>query len=463
MDLLVIAFYLSVLSYYLGTLIYMLPIPFYGLKKWGPQLMIDGIFSAILVFSYTFILWLINYMGIILGIDWNSFYQWLFNEVNTLVTTIVMLKLVGIGLSSIGLSFLSNSMLSPLISSLTYLLIFLVTVSMLVTALVYLAPTLLALGILLHSIPFRITRSSGAMLISLIVVFSIGTPLMPEFINLITPPTMYVLPTSNGFVFANIFVYGRDYRGLSYSLYEIYDARNNKLLARYQTDINGYINASSLETGIPYIKHRVRICFAGYYYEAMVDPSKYNSSNGSFNISMVIPNIIVIRPLRIVVLENLDNYNYLHIDYVNSTTIHLVLNTSSTASLLLIMLGNDNALFFMDSMLKQPVESYSYEWGGVGFLAENFTIPVGYHNIYLTILGSTYPKPSFEEILYGKDYLGISRNDLTNLVYPVVTLIYRLFIGPLIYVSILFSASLALSKLLGGSSSRIARIVVTGI
>lgn len=452
------AFYLSVLSYYLGVLIYMLPLPFYGLKKWAPQLMIDGVFSAVLVFSYTFILWIIEYIGGILGSDWNSYYSWLVNEINVIVTTILMLKLIGVGLSSIGLGFIASSMISPLVSSLTYLLMFLVTVSILVTALVTLSPIILSLGILLHSVPFRITRSSGAMLISLVIIFSIGTPLMPKFIDIISPSTL-VGVNNEGFVFAEIHIYGNNSRGVPYCLYEIYSL-SDELLARYRSDVDGLINASTVETGIPYNKQRIKIDIAGYYYEEIIDPRMYPSSGGIVNISIIVDNLVVIEPLRYLVVMNYNDFNIL---YMEDSLIYLEINALENTSIILIGLESDSFVLIIDGVQAEPSTTYSYEWGGVEFKALEYILSSGSHLVEIVYVLSGTSEPVFDEVYYGRDTLGIGANDLTNFVYPISILIYKLFLAPMIYLSILFSASLALAKLLGGSSSRIARVVVAGL
>lgn len=158
----------------------MLPIPFYGLKKWAPQLMIDSIFSAILIFSYATILYIIRYISRIIGTDWNAFYLWSAKEIGAIAGTMASLRLIGSALVSMNLKFVSSSIISPLISSLTYLLIFFITLTTLLTALRIYAPTLIAIGLLLHSIPFRLSRSAEAMIISTVIVFSIAAPLMPR-------------------------------------------------------------------------------------------------------------------------------------------------------------------------------------------------------------------------------------------------------------------------------------------
>ena len=460
MDLLVLAFYLSVLSYYLGVLIYVLPIPFYGLKRWAPQLMIDGVFSAILVFSYNTIKWVMKYIGGLLGVDWSSYYTWLAGEINIVLGSIITLKVIGTGLSSIGLNFLANSLISPLISSLTYLLIFLVTVSTLITVLTTLSDTLLALGIALHAVPFRLTRSSGATIISLIIVFSIGTPLMPQFIDSISVNTSLAHKLGYGYLLAKITVY--DYTGdpIPYYLYEVY-SENKTLLARYLADANGVVNATSIYKGIPFARHYISVKLAGYEYWQELDPGTYsNVSTTHVVIKLVLKDIIVLRPLRFTTLFNIDNYT---VTYKDETLLNIHVNTRHRGYMIVVGLANDQLFVYSGDAVIAPSETYSYTWGYVDFKAHNYSLGPGQYRLTIVISGDSEEKPFFEEKYYARDTLGLLANEAASLVYPISLLIFRLFIAPIIYLSILFSAALALSRILGGSSPKIARVLVSGV
>ena len=92
---LLIAFYLSVLSYYLGTLLYMIPLPFYSIKKWAPTLMVDGIFSATLVFTYTIIMCIIDYFSNMLGSDWVGLYTWISLKTGIVVSLMAVRNIIG--------------------------------------------------------------------------------------------------------------------------------------------------------------------------------------------------------------------------------------------------------------------------------------------------------------------------------------------------------------------------------
>lgn len=460
MDFLVIAFYLSLLTYYIGVLIYMLPLPFYGIKKWAPQLMSDSIFSAFLIFSYSFIQWLIKYLGGVLGADWDAYYSWVLNETNVLVSLIVTFKIIGAGLSMVGLQFIASSLISPLISSLVYVLLFILTFTALVTALKILAPSLLALGILLYSIPFRITRSSGAMLISLVIVFSIATPLLPQFIDTVTTsPVLKGVVSEYGLYLANITVYDSSGTPVPYFLYNIYV--NHTLVARYLADENGVIDASDIEKGVPYTNHTAVVVLAGYSYRTRIDPSKHPKVNESYGlIEITLPNLFLIKPLRFTAV-----FGYSDLQVVEKGDSYIVFKVTvpSNATVVVVGLNTDALQVLLDSYVINPFESDEYVWGGVNFRANQYHIPPGQHLVIVIISGEGELKPEFDEIYYARDTLGLSIDNPLSLVIPVTTMIYQLLLGPVIYVSILFSASIGLARILGGTSSRIARVVVMGI
>jgi len=463
MDLLALAFYLSVLTYYLGVLIRALPIPLYGVKRWAPQLMIDGLFSAILVFSYRVILWLIEYMSSILGASWPNYQLWLLSEVNIIVGMIATLQLLGAALSSAGLNFLANALISPLISSLTYLLTFLVTVSALAGIIAMFSNTLIALGLVLHAIPFRLARASGATLIALVVVFTIGIPLMPQFVESIT--SSFSTPSQIGYGYALAEIRGFDSTGspTPFYLYEIY-SENETLLARYVADEHGVVNTVSPYKGIPSAKHIAYVKYAGYEYRLEIDPRAYETRSDVYSsiitINITLPNIVVLRTLRYVSLFNV--YSYI-ITYRNSTMASLNVSALSGGYIVVVCLASDTVSVYVDNSTAPLLWMYEYSWGGVRLVARSYELPYGEHSIDVFIDGVESPKPVFDEVYYARDTLKLSPSEVLPLVYPVSLLILKLFIAPIIYLAILFTSTLALARLLGGSSTRIARILVSGV
>ncbi len=440
----------------------MLPIPIYGLKKWAPQLMVDGVFSAILVFSYSLIMWLIHYFSGILGSDWNMYSEWLLKEINIVVGVILLFKAIGISLSSMGLSFLANSLLSPLISSLTYLLVFLLTVSTLVYALYTLSHTLIAVGLVLHSIPFRITRSSGAMLISVVIIFSIGVPLMPSFVDLISNNVVEQVDENKyGVVYADLIVTDLVNNGISYSVIEFRGTDQN-LLARYLANVVGYVDSSDIDKGIPSEKTCVSIDIVGYKYSFIITPKDLvEKKNDKLVLPIKLNNVISIKPLHYMVFMGFHgNVSMVSITKSSGT---IIVNSTTEYVLLLILPTEDDGKILLDNSSIEPNDVVEYKWGNINFKAYKYIVSAGNHTISYEVRGNYCSKPVIDEVYYTRDTLGISIDKPVYFINIVSSLIYRIFIGPIVYVSILFTASTALAKLLGGSSSKIARIVVTGV
>ena len=69
------ALYLSSLTYFLGVLIYMLPLPFRGLKEWGPTLIKDAIYVTVWVSIYNYVISFAQGLLSIIGASWNSFFN----------------------------------------------------------------------------------------------------------------------------------------------------------------------------------------------------------------------------------------------------------------------------------------------------------------------------------------------------------------------------------------------------
>ena len=175
---LTIAFYLSVLTYYIGVLILALPIPWYGIKKWGPILIVDGIKSAILVFSFNIIILSVAYISEVIGINWYNFNAWIVGKISELVLLYTFLFSLQTVASKV-ISGITGIFTSPLLSLITYSIILLETF-LIVGAVVYsYCSKFIAIGILLHNIPFRISRAAGSTLIAFAIIY----------FNRITPTT----------------------------------------------------------------------------------------------------------------------------------------------------------------------------------------------------------------------------------------------------------------------------------
>jgi len=457
-NLIIIAYYLSVLGYYLGVLIYMLPIPFYGLKKWAPQLMIDSVFSAILIFSYTLIMNVIKYFSSIIGADWNAFYLWSIKEIGMIAGTMTSLRLMGSALASMNLKFVSSSLISPLISSLTYLLIFFITLVTLLTALRMYAPVLIAIGLLLHAVPFRLSRSAGAMIIATVIIFTIAAPLMPAFISSITPSLYQQIEYGREIVSSKIVVEDALSHRVPYALIEIHN-RNGVLLAKYVTGADGEILVGS-DKGIPNSTSYWSIIYGPYNYTVQIGPKQYHWFNETFCLVKIkLPDIIVLSEY---VFVKLPTHSRVIISRLNASYVVISVSKQGASDLFIVYPRNIDVNITVSNnatLYKQ----YGYGWYNISFVVRdyrfnnNVTVNISFSG--QTIMGP----PSTTEYPYMNYLVRQKISSPSTLIIPITQFIYSVFIGPMVYVAILLSSSYALARLLGGAEPRIARLIITGI
>lgn len=198
MHLLLIAYYLSILTFYLGVLIYALPIPLTGLKKWGPKLITDAFFIAILTLSLNTIVNVAEYLRALAGGSWEVFLLQI-KSVIAFRTVIVFLFSIFSNIFSKflpGINRLITLITNPILTSL-YSNMLLYSIATVVYRGIWL---LSSLGIFLMAIPFRIARNAGAFIFSFALVFYIALPLYPSFyrILLYSPSTPLETPIIYG-------------------------------------------------------------------------------------------------------------------------------------------------------------------------------------------------------------------------------------------------------------------------
>ncbi len=256
-EVLELAFYLGLLNYFLGNLIKALPIPMTTVKKIGLGMIKDSLAIWILASSFTLILNTIEYVRGVLGISWTPLWAWFGIQTATIIGYINALKALG---SVLG-GFL-GSVVGPLISSAVSILTTALTSIMALQILSVVVNTrgveILALGIVLYSVPLRIFRRSGSLLISFIVVFSIALPGLPGFVeflstNIASSEASAVY--SQGIAYPNIYV--RDLTGspMGYGLLHFYDADmevgDGEPIAIYPLSSNGSIVMRNISWGLP--------------------------------------------------------------------------------------------------------------------------------------------------------------------------------------------------------------------
>jgi hypothetical protein len=184
LEILYLAQNVALLTYFLGVLLYALPIPVYGIKKWAPKLVNDGIYASVWINSYVGLLYFITYLMQLLGISWQNFFEWL-NKILGLELQLYLIIRSTYILASSTPDPAFTIFLSPIsvfFSFLTGLITITETIIILSKIIYQYTPIFISIGILLLSIPFRIGRGIGASLISSFTVFYIGLPYLPIFL-----------------------------------------------------------------------------------------------------------------------------------------------------------------------------------------------------------------------------------------------------------------------------------------
>jgi len=183
-----IAINISALTYVLGSLFYGLPIPLYGLKKWGPKMMSDAIYAAVWINIYGFIISFLNQLQTMLGINWDYFYNLLVNlevQLFYLMTTLKSIYYIVINaqLSAAATLFIPLLQFSAFITDIILLIQFIIDLGIFIQNSYML---LIAIGVLLISLPFRMGKGIGGTLISSSMVFYVGLPYLPIFMKNMT-------------------------------------------------------------------------------------------------------------------------------------------------------------------------------------------------------------------------------------------------------------------------------------
>ncbi|MEM4542979.1 MAG: hypothetical protein QW583_03945, partial [Sulfolobales archaeon] len=180
MELLSLAYMLSLLTYSLGAVLYGSPLPLKSIKKWGVLMMYDGLASAVLVSTYSLLLKLGDYFLAVLGASWPNFITWLTGRTTTLVASYLAIQSIAAALKVSGADILVE-LLKHISSLIATSLTAIKTIYLISTVVYSLRDKILAIGILLYTIPLRMGKSAGAAIVALSIVYYIGMPLMPVF------------------------------------------------------------------------------------------------------------------------------------------------------------------------------------------------------------------------------------------------------------------------------------------
>ena len=284
--LLLISSALGILTYVLGVLIYALPIPIRGLKRWGPLLISDGILVFTLSVTFSLILWLMNYVYLVIGANRESLVADILliaKSISRLYISLLLLKkIISLVSSSYLLGKLGGNIIAALFSLLGLawplqsvllqpmldLVLGMLRLGVYLWTSLYilskfgelLSPLMIAIGIIMLALPFRIGRLAGANLIGFSISAYVVTPLIVPLVQLIISYNPSLLQLWNNFINLSkltadvVYPYGKitDMYGKSLSYVVVHFCDPEGVCGAYPTDKDGRYTTVVELGGAPY-------------------------------------------------------------------------------------------------------------------------------------------------------------------------------------------------------------------
>jgi len=450
-DILSLAFYLSVLSYCLGVLLRALPLPIYTVKRLGRMLLVDGVFSAVLVFSYRTLVSIIDYLGSVLGTDWAGFAQWVADRTSLLTLILSVLKAISVVSSKIGLGPVVSGIVTPIVNLVTTSLTTLLAVSIVAAVLRVAAGFLIALGILLISIPFRLSRGAGAMIIALTIVFSVGVPLMPQFISTITSGTIASYGLNEPVCSATLSL--KDAKGRPLGLAVIEGYRGEEFLYRYVFDARGFLVVDKSRGGFPCEEHEAVVEIAGIKYKFTLPVA----SSASYNYTLQLPDLLALDTIRVV---EIGSYVTILDYYREAGRVKLVVDVKSDTYIGIYVESSDELKVLVNNTEVRESGLVKFAWYGINYTAFKYTFTSGVYAIDIALEYRSTPHPDVLVEPFILKALEIDVFSPESLIFFATYTFVELTIMPLIYISILLAVSYSVARLLGGVSTSIAKYLV---
>ena len=459
-QLLALALALSFLGYNLGALLTMLPLPFQGVKKWGYVIMKDSVYAAVLSMSSGIIVYVVTYVQNILGSDWSAFDSWIVERTGFLIGWKTAFSAFMAATSKFTGGSFVHTVFEPVTKMINYALTTLysiLSVSLIIRSF-YLK--MIFLGILLLSVPFRLTRSVGAYFIAFSIVFLIGLPFMPLFISEFSYSQSLPSPPSDTVEFVFFDVKTALGEPIPYGVLEGFSS--NRLIFRYLSDENGVINAGFPDKGVPMnTTYNVDLVYLGI--KTMLVPSHidpqvhYTFSNKLLPEARAYVNLTA--PLLITTLGS-------SVGVFRSHNLEVVIVSygSNEVTLKARPVDGDGFLIIRYSMgcnvviSGQANQTLLKDWSWGGLRGKEARIPISNKNdtmVEITVrsAGCTEAnKPRIKEVTY-LDSIGLSPwKDFSRF---AASILLSWVVMPAIFVFILGVISAALAYLIGGSKDKV--------
>jgi hypothetical protein len=244
----VLAFKLAVLGFHIGVLIYALPLPLRGIKRWAPILIVDSFLAVILLGIYTTLQTLASVIPDFVGGSWEKFSWWIDRSFAYAAFLKFVAGVVDLAFSRFELMRPLTKLLADAAHDFAYTMVIIALIYYAIAELVLrFGSEIMLVGLVLYSIPFRIARPAGAWLISFVLVFNAGIPLLPVFIEAIGDPEDIDLELDSKIASIRVNVYG----GEPLAGGKLYVYHNDKLVAVYPISDGYALNAVSRLPAVP--------------------------------------------------------------------------------------------------------------------------------------------------------------------------------------------------------------------
>lgn len=432
------AYALSLLTYSLGAVFFGSPIPIKSIKKWGVLMMYDGLASAILVSVYSLLLKLGDYLLGILNASWPHFIAWLTSRTATLVTSYLAMQSIAAALRVSGADIMLE--LVKHVSGLVATSLTAVKMVYLISAVVYsLRDKILALGILLYTIPLRIGKSAGAAMIAASLVYYIGLPLMPAFASAFEASPLSIVSDRYGSISGQVVdAVGRH---VPYAVVKLYSNKGDPVVI-VTGDPEGKFYAGPPQDLLPVDREFMpEVVFMGYRLE-----TDHASLGVPWSGTLRINNILYLGEGLALKIIGIVGLTLLEHSTISATIMLEVM--SAQASLAFLKLDSVNISEILVNDESVPCSWSSFGWGGMVIEECSISLNTGIYLQRIRYLGVQYPRPTVEEKHYVDvvdvvEYLNIVQTTAVSYLYSYLLL-------PSVYLVVLSVSSYALSKFLGG-------------
>ena len=440
------------LTFYIGALIYALPIPLSGVKRWGPRLLADAVYTMSLTVFFSSIFSFVTNVMKLLGASWNLLFAYISSQVMFKTIAVVVLAQTSYMINKIipGISALIKLIMSKILFSLYISLLVFSLASIIKNLCILLA----SIGIALMSIPFRIGRYAGAFLLSFSIVFYVGLPLLPHFIALAISASS---STNN-----TMLLYGKVISEYGYELGGFIDVvtKDRKIYGPYPVANGSYITLN--EKGAPPYSSKITLVYdvCGELYATNVSDVTANTicRHGMFTmcrVNVLVHNVVYYsKGKALVVIPYADKievlvFNLSHVVAKIDCKKHWCLvEIRFTRFYSLAWICIDSTCYSGDKLSQFYIDRW--EWYGI----PGYTYAINISGVHIVQFGfvrsseECSPEPPLAGAFIGSN---ISSHNPSRFLESLARSIYAEIFGEILYLSLLLGVSVGLARALGGS------------